>query len=107
MLSFGAAATSRLLALLVDQIGKNRPDEVAAALRASADSAEDLGFLAWKRIYGDGRINVAGVIASDEPYADVPLVLSLDERRAHRFEDGSGADRRQTHENRWAGAANS
>jgi serine protease len=57
--SFGAAATSGLLALLVDLIGKNRPDEVVAVLRASADSAADLGYGGLEAYYGDGRINVA------------------------------------------------
>jgi serine protease len=60
--SFGAAATSGLLALLVDLIGKNRPDEVVAALRASADSAEDLGYAGLEAYYGDGRINVGNAV---------------------------------------------
>lgn len=64
--SFGAAATSGLLALLVDQIGKNRPDEVAAVLRASADSAADLGYPGQEAYYGAGRINVGAAIALAE-----------------------------------------
>jgi subtilisin family serine protease len=57
--SFGAAATSGLLALLVDLVGKNRPDDVEAVLRASADDLGDPGF---DRFYGDGRINVGAAV---------------------------------------------
>lgn len=60
--SFGAAATSGLLALLVDLVGKNRPDEVVAVLRASADSPADLGYAGFEAYYGDGRINVAAAV---------------------------------------------
>jgi serine protease len=60
--SFAAAATSGLLALLVDVIGKNRPDDVDAVLRASADSAADLGYAGLEAYYGDGRINVAAAL---------------------------------------------
>jgi subtilisin family serine protease len=62
--SFGAAATSGLLSLLVDEIGKNRPDEVVAALRASSD---DLGVAGHDPYYGDGRINVARAVAAQAP----------------------------------------
>lgn len=58
--SFGAAATSGLLALLVDLVGKNRPDEVEQILR---DSADDLGDPGPDRFYGDGRINVERAIS--------------------------------------------
>jgi len=57
--SFGAAATSGVLALLVDRIGKNRPDEVVAALRESSD---DLGAAGFDVFYGDGRINAATAV---------------------------------------------
>jgi lantibiotic leader peptide-processing serine protease len=57
--SFGAGATSGLLALLVDLVGKNRPDQVEEVLRASAD---DLGEPGKDRFYGDGRINVENAI---------------------------------------------
>ena len=62
--SFGAAATSGLAALLVDEIGKNRPDEVVAALLASAD---DLGTAGVDDFYGHGRINVANAVGSAVP----------------------------------------
>jgi subtilisin family serine protease len=62
--SFGAAATSGFLSLLVDEIGKNRPDEVIAALRASSD---DLGVAGHDPYYGDGRINVAKAFAVQAP----------------------------------------
>jgi subtilisin family serine protease len=57
--SFGAAATSGLLALLVDLVGKNRPGEVEDVLTASAD---DLGTAGWDPFYGYGRINVENAI---------------------------------------------
>ena len=62
--SFGAAATSGLASLLVDDIGKNRPDEIVAALRASAD---DLGVAGHDPYYGDGRINVAKAVGAAAP----------------------------------------
>jgi hypothetical protein len=58
--SFGAAATSGVLALLVDRIGKNRPDEVIAALRASSDDIEPL--IGIDDYYGHGRINAAQAV---------------------------------------------
>ena len=62
--SFGAAATSGLAALLVDDIGKNRPDEVVAALLTSAD---DLGVSGKDPYYGHGRINVATGVGAQAP----------------------------------------
>ena len=62
--SFGAAATSGLAALLVDRIGKNRPDEIAAALR---ESAEDLGPAGWDPYFGHGRIDVANALGLAAP----------------------------------------
>jgi hypothetical protein len=56
--SFGAAATSGLAALLVDEIGKNRPDDVVEALFASADDPDDMGVTGHARYYGHGRITV-------------------------------------------------
>jgi lantibiotic leader peptide-processing serine protease len=57
--SFGAAATSGVLALLVDRIGKNKPDDVTAAL---TDSADDLGPGGFDVFYGGGRINAARAV---------------------------------------------
>ncbi|HSK94777.1 MAG TPA: S8 family serine peptidase [Candidatus Angelobacter sp.] len=62
--SFGAAATSGLIALLVDRIGKNRPDEVVAELIASAD---DLGPAGRDPYYGEGRISVANAVRAASP----------------------------------------
>jgi len=62
--SFGGAATSGVLALLVDRIGKNRPDEVVAALRESSDDLGDVGF---DDFYGDGRINAATAVGVAVP----------------------------------------
>ncbi len=62
--SFGAGATSGLAALLVDEIGKNRPDEVVAALLASAD---DLGAVGDDPYYGNGRINVENAVGTAAP----------------------------------------
>ncbi len=65
--TFGAAATSGLLALLVDEIGKNRPDEVVEALFASADDPEEMGVVGHPRYYGHGRINVAKAVGATTP----------------------------------------
>ena len=65
--SFGAAATSGLAALLVDAIGKNRPDEVVAALYASADDPDEMGVVGEARYYGHGRINVAEAVGVPDP----------------------------------------
>lgn len=54
--SFGAAATSGLLALLVELVGKNHPDEVEAVLRDSAEGLGDPDF------YGSGLINVEAAV---------------------------------------------
>lgn len=54
--SFGAAATSGLLALLVDRIGANRPDDIREALRQSVEDRGDPGF---DQLFGHGRIDVA------------------------------------------------
>ena len=64
--SFGAAATSGLAALLVDEIGKNRPDEVVEALFASADDRDSLGVVGDARYYGHGRINVAKAVGASD-----------------------------------------
>jgi subtilisin family serine protease len=64
--SFGAAATSGLAALIVSIIGKDRPDDVEAIIKASAD---DLGVTGPDDpYYGDGRINVANAIELAESY---------------------------------------
>ncbi len=47
---------SGLAALLVEEIGKNRPSQVANRM---AQSADDLGDEGRDVIYGRGRINVA------------------------------------------------
>ena len=65
--TFGAAATSGLLALLVDEIGKNRPDQVVDALFASADDPEQMGVVGHPRYYGHGRINVAKAVGATTP----------------------------------------
>ena len=65
--SFGAAATSGLVALLVDEIGKNRPDAVVEALFASADDPDEMGVVGDARYYGHGRINVAKAVAVSDP----------------------------------------
>ena len=65
--TFGAAATSGLLALLVDEIGKNRPDEVVEALFTSADERDELGVVGDARYYGHGRINVAKAVGVSGP----------------------------------------
>jgi subtilisin family serine protease len=62
--SFGAAATSGLLAMLVDRIGKDRPDDVIEALRAST---VDLGKHGKDDLYGHGRIDVAKAHAVPVP----------------------------------------
>jgi subtilisin family serine protease len=62
--SFGAAATSGLAALLVDKLGKNRPDEVVAELIASA---EDCGVAGPDPKCGAGRIDVANALGVPLP----------------------------------------
>ena len=61
--SFGAAATSGVLALLVAKIGPDRPDEVVAALRATSDNIPGGN----PDYYGDGRINAANAVAFPLP----------------------------------------
>jgi subtilisin family serine protease len=51
-----APHVSGLAALLVGEIGKGRPSEVAAQIRKSADKVGDRR---KDERYGDGRINVA------------------------------------------------
>jgi serine protease len=62
--SFGAAATSGLLSLLVARIGEGKPDQVVAALRQSAD---DLGAEGDDPFYGRGRINVPRALGLPTP----------------------------------------
>jgi subtilisin family serine protease len=61
--SMAAPHVSGLAALLVGEIGKGRPSEVAAQIRKSADKVGD------RRSdvrYGDGRINVAKALGVEE-----------------------------------------
>jgi serine protease len=62
--SFGAAATSGLLALLVDRIGSDRPDDIREALR---QSVEDLGDPGFDDVFGHGRIDVAKALEASIP----------------------------------------
>lgn len=48
----------------VDEIGKNKPDDVVAALLGSAD---DLGVVGDDPYYGKGRINVATALGAQAP----------------------------------------
>ena len=54
--SFAAPHVAGLAALLVDQLGKGRPDRIRARILQSAD---DLGAPGLDPLYGHGRINVA------------------------------------------------
>ena len=62
--SFGAAATSGLLALLVDRIGSERPDDIREALRQSVEDRGDPGF---DDVFGHGRIDVAKALEASVP----------------------------------------
>ena len=62
--SFGAAATSGMLALLVDRIGPERPDEIRRAL---SRSVEDLGDPGFDEVFGHGRIDVAEALEASAP----------------------------------------
>jgi lantibiotic leader peptide-processing serine protease len=57
--SQAAPHVSGLAALLVEDIGKGHPSEVAARIRKSAD---DLGRRGKDEVYGQGRINVANAL---------------------------------------------
>jgi lantibiotic leader peptide-processing serine protease len=61
--SFGAAATSGLAALLVSTMGKDRPEQIEAAIEKSAD---DLGDPGTDPYYGRGRINVARAVGTPQ-----------------------------------------
>jgi subtilisin family serine protease len=60
--SMAAPHTSGLAALLVEDIGKGQPSQVAARIR---DSAEDLGDPDKDAFYGHGRINVIRALAPE------------------------------------------
>jgi lantibiotic leader peptide-processing serine protease len=57
--SFGAGATSGLAALLVSVVGRDRPAEIEALIK---QSAEDLGEPGTDPKYGKGRISVQGAV---------------------------------------------
>jgi hypothetical protein len=61
--SQAAPHVSGLAALLVEDIGKGHPSEVAARIRKSAD---DLGRQGNDEVYGQGRINVAKALGLQE-----------------------------------------
>ena len=65
--SFAAAATSGLAALLVDILGKNRPDLVYDVIKGSA---VDLGPANWDASFGWGRIDVAAAVADAQALVD-------------------------------------
>jgi lantibiotic leader peptide-processing serine protease len=62
--SFGAAATSGLAALLVSTMGTERPAQIEAAIKQSAD---DLGDPGTDPYYGKGRIDVREAITVPRP----------------------------------------
>ena len=76
--TYGAAATSGLLALIVREIGRNNPDAARDVLTSSAD---DLGAPGRDKSYGYGRINVRkalvqlGVIPKEPVVAHAAIVF--------------------------------
>lgn len=59
--SWSAAMTSGLAALLVSTIGKDRPDQVQAVIKNTADDLGDPGF---DKHYGHGRINAGRAVGA-------------------------------------------
>jgi lantibiotic leader peptide-processing serine protease len=62
--SFAAGATSGLAALLVSLVGKDRPGDIGALIKQTAD---DLGAPGTDPYYGRGRINVENALAAVQP----------------------------------------
>ncbi len=65
--SFAAGATSGLAAMLVDILGKDRPDLVYDVIKGSV---VDLGTAGWDASFGWGRIDVGAAVALAQALAD-------------------------------------